>query len=79
MSVRFATSSDPIIPFRRASPTSFRTAERRTLTVEGESESMAARHSIRSARVNGRSAEKRKRSSRALALLRRECGDWTGV
>ena len=52
-SVRFAASSAPIMPFLRASKTILRTAESRTLTVEGESASMVARYSIRRARLRG--------------------------
>jgi hypothetical protein len=62
MSVRLAASSDPIKLFRLASPTSLRTAESRTLIVEGESDSMAARHSINKDRERGRLAQKAKRS-----------------
>jgi hypothetical protein len=64
---RVAASSDPIKLLRLASPTSFRTAESRTFIVEGESDSMAARHSINKDRVRGRLAQKANRSSRALA------------
>jgi hypothetical protein len=67
MSVRLAASSAPSIPFFRASETSFRTAESRTLIVEGERDSIAARHSINKDRERGRLAQKAKRSSRALA------------
>jgi hypothetical protein len=45
-SVRLAASSDPIMLFRLASPTNLRTAESRTLIVEGDKDSMPARHSI---------------------------------
>ena len=67
ISVRLAASSAPSIPFLRASETILRTAESRTLTVEGESASMVARYSIRTARLRGRPAEKANRSSRAFA------------
>jgi hypothetical protein len=67
MSVRPAASSDPIIPLRRASPTSFRTAESRTFTVEGERASMPARHSISRARERGWPAQKANRWSSASA------------
>jgi hypothetical protein len=66
MSVRLAASSTPRIPFLRASETSFRTAESRTLIVDGESDSMPTRHSINKDRERGRLAQKAKRSSRAL-------------
>jgi hypothetical protein len=66
-SVKLAASSWPIMPARRASPTSLRAVESRTLIVEGESDSMAARHSIIKDRERGRLAQKAKRSSRALA------------
>ena len=52
-SERLAASSTPIMPFRRASATSFRTAETRTLTVNGDKASIDARYSMNSARVNG--------------------------
>jgi hypothetical protein len=55
------------MPFFRASPIILRTAESRTLIVEGESDSMPARHSINKDRERGRLAQKAKRSSRALA------------
>jgi hypothetical protein len=48
-------------------PTIFRTAESRILIVEGDSDSMPARHSINKDRERGWLAEKAKRSSRALA------------
>ena len=67
MSVRLAASSDPIMLFRLASPTIFRTAESRTLIVEGDSDSMLARHSINKDRERGRLAQNWNRSSRALA------------
>jgi hypothetical protein len=66
-SVRLAASSWPIMPLRRASPIIFRTAESRTLIVEGERASMAARHSISKARERGRLAQKANKSSSALA------------
>jgi hypothetical protein len=66
MSVRPAASSDPIMPLRRASPTIFRTAESRTFTVEGESDSMPARNSISSARERGWPAQKANKWSSAL-------------
>jgi hypothetical protein len=53
MSVRLAASSDPIMLFRVASPARLRTAESRTLIVEGESGSMPARHSINKDRERG--------------------------
>jgi hypothetical protein len=67
MSVRLAASSNPIMLFRLASPTIFRTAESRTLTVEGERASMPARHSISSARERGRLTQKANKWSSALA------------
>ena len=66
MSVRLAASSDPIMLFRLASPTNLRTAESRTFIVEGESDSMQARHSINRDRERGRLAQNWNRSSRAL-------------
>ena len=56
----------PTRPFRRASATSLRTAESRTLTVEGESTSIDARYSMKSAGVSGRPSARAKRSSRAF-------------
>jgi hypothetical protein len=67
MSVRLAASSDPIMLFLLASPTSLHTAESRTLMVEGESGSMPARHSINKDRERGRLAQKANRSSSARA------------
>ena len=67
-SASLAASSTPIMPFRRASATSLRTAESRTLVVEGESASIEARYSMNSAGVSGRPAASAKRSSRAVAL-----------
>jgi hypothetical protein len=58
--------SDHVL-FRLASPTSLRTAESRRLIVEGESDSMAARHSINKDRERGQLAQKANRSSTALA------------
>jgi hypothetical protein len=46
---------------------SFRTAESQTLIVEGDSDSILARHSINKDRERGRLAQKANRSSRALA------------
>jgi hypothetical protein len=66
-SVRLAASSDPIMLFRVASPTSFRTADSRTFIVEGESDSMPVRHSINKDGERGRPAQNWKRSSSALA------------
>jgi hypothetical protein len=68
------------MPFLRASNTILRTAESRTLTVEGESASMVARYSIRRARLRGRPAEKANRSlrgapqEREIYVVRRETG-----
>jgi len=67
VSVRLAASSADSIPFLRASETILRMAESRTLMVEADKLSSEARYSIRSSRVRGRTAEKAKRSSRALA------------
>jgi hypothetical protein len=66
-SVRLEASSAPSMPFFRASPIILRTAESRTFLVEGESDSMPARHSINKDRERGRLAQKAKRSSSALA------------
>jgi hypothetical protein len=66
-SERLAASSTPIRPFRRASATSFRTAESRTLIVDGERTSIDALYSINKERVSGRPAERAKRSSSAFA------------
>ena len=66
MSVRLAASSDPIRLFRLASPTSFRTADSRTFIVEGDNDSMPARHSINKDRERGRLAQNWNRSSRAF-------------
>jgi hypothetical protein len=59
--------------------TSLRIAESRTLTVESESLFIAARHSISRARVRGRLAAKRKRSSSALAPGLRIHGEGNSV
>jgi hypothetical protein len=67
MSVRLAASSDPIMPARLASPTIFRTAESRTFIVDGDRDSMPARHSINKDWERGRLAQKANRSSSALA------------
>jgi hypothetical protein len=64
--VRFAASSAPSMPFFRASPIILRTAESRTLIVEGDKNSMPARHSINKDRERGRLAQNWKRSSRAF-------------
>jgi hypothetical protein len=67
MSVRLASSAWPIMPARRASPTIFRTAESRTLIVEGDKDSIVVRHSRSNTRERGRLAQNRNRSSKALA------------
>ena len=64
MSVRLAASSWPIMPFRWASVTIFRTAESRTFIVDGDKDSIPAFHSMRSDRERGRLAQDRNRSSR---------------
>src|SRR5260370_36807144 len=69
-SVRLAASSDPIMLFRLASPTIFRTAESRTFIVEGESASMPTRHSINKDREGGRLGQKTSRSASAFATRR---------
>jgi hypothetical protein len=66
-SIRLAASCCPIRLLRLASPTSLRTAESRTLLVEGDKDSMPARHSINKDLEGGRLAQKAKRSSSALA------------
>jgi hypothetical protein len=65
-SVRVAASSAQSMPFFLASPIILRTAESRTFIVEGESESMPARHSINKDRERGRLAQNWNRSSRAF-------------
>ena len=67
ISVRLAVSYWPIMPARLASPTILRTAERRTLIVEGDKDSIPARHSINTDRERGRLAQKANRSLSALA------------
>jgi hypothetical protein len=71
----FGTSSDwlpsnPMMPARRASPTILRMAESRTLVVEDDRDSMAARHSINKDRERGWLAQNWNRSSSALATER---------
>jgi hypothetical protein len=75
-SVRPAASSYPIRLSRLASPTILRTAERRTLIVEGDKDSMPARHSISNARERGRLAVCGSPKCRFANYLAHSCSDY---